>query len=641
MTVKIISIFFLFLCYPVVHCYTDEAINLLVHSNTASEDYRYCIELAKLPNGQTVNITDFGWYTPYLLSTTINACNLTNLNNSLPSSLPSKTMLIIYEHACTMTEQSWNIEQRYSQIALMIITERKDTSYELTYNSTTMPVSIPVLMFLSTDFNSMKNRFETLNNIKLSIDYPVDTSRKFRPAILLMFLLVFVVLLCGNFWAADEFKKNMKDSNAILSSQPSSADSTPRVDRTVPVQIVPKQNSPRLNNDSEEKGLAILPMTCCFIVLMIVFAVGWLLLLYFFPQVMIHILQAMFCISAFSSLTRCFNRLSYFVPILRRYQISPHTFRKPCTCTIGPLNFITILAMSISLTLVVIWFVYRHSDWAWVLQDILGAAVCITVTSIYRLGNMRVITIILVVFFLYDIFFVFITPYIPIFQKSSTTSSSVTAAPSGSSLGSRTISRKSTRTPSVMEQVALGIGANGESVPLLFALPMFIPESEIDPCVTVRKSMLGFGDIILPGILLTFCKIFDIASANRWPIYYLQSVISYFVGLALTHVALYLMNTAQPALLYIVPCILLSTIITSLIRRELKELYTGKRLEAALEGTKEKPLAPLDNDLSSSMDEDTIDNADGEYQGGIDNPNGPDSDDSDSIIIMNEPTSRF
>ncbi|CAF4648321.1 unnamed protein product, partial [Rotaria magnacalcarata] len=42
------------------------------------------------------------------------------------------------------------------------------------------------------------------------------------------------------------------------------------------------------------------------------------------------------------------------------------------------------------------------------------------------------------------------------------------------------------------------------------------------------------------------------------------------------------MNTAQPALLYLVPCLLLSTILTGLCRRELKELYTGKRIQALL-----------------------------------------------------------
>jgi len=45
------------------------------------------------------------------------------------------------------------------------------------------------------------------------------------------------------------------------------------------------------------------------------------------------------------------------------------------------------------------------------------------------------------------------------------------------------------------------------------------------------------------------------------------------------------MNTAQPALLYLVPCILLSTILTGLCRGELKELYTGKRIQDLLDGT--------------------------------------------------------
>ncbi|CAF0972651.1 unnamed protein product [Adineta ricciae] len=634
---QIINFVFLLLCCPFVQTYTDGAINLLVRSSTSSEYYRYCIELAKLPNGQTVNVSDFGWYNPYLVSSTVDACNAASLNTSLPNTLSSRTMLIIYEHGCTMTEQAWNVEQLYGQIALMIITDRQDTSYELTYNTTTMPVSIPVMMFLDSDFDHLKNRFEDLNSIQLSIDYPVDVGRKFRPAVLLMFLLVLVVLLCGNFWAGDEFKRIMKERDSDNCSQLSSANSSPRVDETAPVQVITKENSPRPNEDLEEKKLAILPMTCCFIILMIFFAVGWLLLLYYFPQVMIYVLQAMFCISAFSSLIRCFNRLSYFVPILRRYEIPSCTLRRPCIWKLGPLNCITILAICVSLTLVIIWFIYRQRDWAWILQDILGAAVCISVTSIYRLGNMRVITVILVAFFLYDTFFVFITPYIPIFQKSSTSSSATTVAPSGSGSSVRSITRKSTRTPSVMEQVALGIGANGETVPLLFALPMFIPESEIDPCVTVRKSMLGFGDIILPGILLTFCKIYDIASANRWPVYYLQSLIAYFVGLALTHVALYLMNTAQPALLYIVPCILLSTITTSLIRRELKELFTGKRLELALEGKKQKPLAPLDNGLSNSIEE-IIDNPNDHRYNELENPSESRLSDTDSVIIMNEPT---
>jgi hypothetical protein len=218
----------------------------------------------------------------------------------------------------------------------------------------------------------------------------------------------------------------------------------------------------------------------------------------------------MFCLGAFSSLTSCFNRLSYFLPIIRRYQVPAHTFRKPCTYQFDAINLCTIVAMILSLALVIIWYIYRRNDWAWILQDILGAAICITVTSVYRLGNMRVITLILLGFFLYDIFFVFITPYISFFQSSTTNPTTPVPIPTTTTLStlirrsgkSDTYTMKTYRrvakNPSVMEQVALGLGTNGEVVPLLFALPMFIPESETDPCITLRKSMLGFGDVILP-----------------------------------------------------------------------------------------------------------------------------------------------
>jgi len=53
------------------------------------------------------------------------------------------------------------------------------------------------------------------------------------------------------------------------------------------------------------------------------------------------------------------------------------------------------------------------------------------------------------------------------------------------------------------------------------------------------------------------------------------------------------MNTAQPALLYLVPCILLSTILTGLCRGELKELYTGRRIQLLLDDKGKNPDSSL------------------------------------------------
>lgn len=50
-------------------------------------------------------------------------------------------------------------------------------------------------------------------------------------------------------------------------------------------------------------------------------------------------------------------------------------------------------------------------SYAWVLQDILGITFCISLIRNIRLPNLKVCTILLVLLLIYDIFFVFITPF--------------------------------------------------------------------------------------------------------------------------------------------------------------------------------------------------------------------------------------
>jgi hypothetical protein len=241
--------------------YTDDSINLLVRSSNQSTVRRYCVELAKLPNGHTVNITGFGWHFPYLASPSVNVEKLFRKN-----------------------------------ISLMILTNRTDTSYALTYNTTTMPVSIPVLIFWQNDFNKIN---KTYNNIELSIDYPLDMPKKFRPAVLLMFLLVLFILLCGNFWAADEFLRKIKNRNGNFQSESTSLNTSPIINdfrESNNIQnetIMPKENNNTHieNRTPRNNEPAIIYMPYFIIALILCFAVGWLLLIYYFPKVMIYILQ--------------------------------------------------------------------------------------------------------------------------------------------------------------------------------------------------------------------------------------------------------------------------------------------------------------------------------------------------------------
>lgn len=63
------------------------------------------------------------------------------------------------------------------------------------------------------------------------------------------------------------------------------------------------------------------------------------------------------------------------------------------------------------------WFVVRASaSYAWILQNIMGISLCILFLSLVRFPNIKVATILLSLAFLYDIFFVFLSPIF--FQES-------------------------------------------------------------------------------------------------------------------------------------------------------------------------------------------------------------------------------
>lgn len=56
---------------------------------------------------------------------------------------------------------------------------------------------------------------------------------------------------------------------------------------------------------------------------------------------------------------------------------------------------------------------------------------------------------------------------------------------------------------------------------------------------------------------------------------FLLSFLAYGVGLLITFVALAVMQKGQPALLYLVPCTLLTSVGVALWRKELPQFWTG------------------------------------------------------------------
>lgn len=287
----------------------------------------------------------------------------------------------------------------------------------------------------------------------------------------------------------------------------------------------------------DDETVDVTPVMICVFVVM---CCSMLILLYQFYDRLVYLIIAIFCLAASIGLYSC------LFPFVRRIpygkcRIPDNNF--PYFHSRPPLWKLLLAAFCITVS--VIWGVYRNEDqWAWILQDILGIAFCLYMLKTIRLPTFKSCTLLLFVLFIYDVFFVFITPFLT--KSGESIMVEVAAGPSDSSTQEKL--------PMVLK------------VPRLNSSPLALCDRPF--------SLLGFGDILVPGLLVAYCHRFDIQIQSS-RIYFLACTIAYGIGLLVTFVALALMQRGQPALLYLVPCTLLTSLTVALCRKELPMFWTG------------------------------------------------------------------
>ena len=188
--------------------------------------------------------------------------------------------------------------------------------------------------------------------------------------------------------------------------------------------------------------------------------------------------------------------------------------------------------------LIVASYVYFR-DWA--SNNIIGAAFCLYGFENLYIGRFTTAFLMLGLFFAYDIYFVFGT--------------------------------------TIMVTIAKGIDG-----PIKLVFPRVI-----DP----RNSILGLGDILVPGLLLTLCLRFDLdlylrkkmketgsslqaifpKSVSEFPkTYFKTCFIGYVIGLIVTIAVGVIFNAAQPALLYLVPLTVIPVSAVALIKGDVNDM---------------------------------------------------------------------
>ncbi|TRY56211.1 hypothetical protein DNTS_028538 [Danionella cerebrum] len=271
----------------------------------------------------------------------------------------------------------------------------------------------------------------------------------------------------------------------------------------------------------DEETVDVTPIMICVFVVM---CCSMLVLLYFFYDYLVYMTIATFCLASAVGLYSC------LWPFVRRLPFGkcripennlPYCHKRPQVRML----ILSAFCVGVSVT----WGVFRNEDqWAWMLQDTLGIAFCLYMLKTIRLPTFKACTLLLVVLFIYDVFFVFITPLLT--ESGESIMVEVAAGPSDSS--------------------------THEKLPMVLKVPR-----------------LNASPLVL-CLLVAYCHRFDILMQTS-RIYFLACTIGYGIGLLITFVALTLMQMGQPALLYLVPCTLLSSLAVALWRKELSLFWTG------------------------------------------------------------------
>jgi hypothetical protein len=253
--------------------------------------------------------------------------------------------------------------------------------------------------------------------------------------------------------------------------------------------------------------------------------------------------------------------------------------------------FSFVMGFSLGVVWLIVGYTARNPDeipFFWITQDIFGACICIMFLQVIQLNSIHVASILLIVAFFYDIFFVFITPML--FKGESVM---ITVATSGGPPKADALfCEKYPDDPDCQ---------GGNPLPMLLTIPRLFDYQG-------GSSLLGLGDIVLPGLLLAFAARVDAAKSllgvmgggsgslsthcpeERYFLpcklcnggYFVPLVIAYAVGLWMANTAVYLMQMGQPALLYLVPCCLGTMACLGWRRNEWGELWKGPRaLKAA------------------------------------------------------------
>ncbi|ELP84883.1 signal peptide peptidase, putative [Entamoeba invadens IP1] len=212
-----------------------------------------------------------------------------------------------------------------------------------------------------------------------------------------------------------------------------------------------------------------------------------LVLIFFFPKIGKYFLY----FSVFFTGFTCFYLI--FTPLTEKLNSLPDNLKYFITCVLA--------------VFVIVMYIMVHTTFT---TNLVGIGVAIAIQSLLYVSKVYIPVVLLTVMFFYDIFWVFGSVLVPVFDGKS-----------------------------VMVETAKT--ATSLKLPLLLEFHSIFGDGHF---------MIGLGDIVLPGILINFTYCLDRFYKTK---YFFCTLGGYIFGLLLTILMLWKFRVGQPALLYLVP----------------------------------------------------------------------------------------
>ena len=238
------------------------------------------------------------------------------------------------------------------------------------------------------------------------------------------------------------------------------------------------------------------------------------------------------------------------------------------------LNIFEISAFFISGLLIALYFITRH----WIINDIICFGLAFTTLSFIILKSFMLCFVCLFAFFIYDTFWVFYS------EK-------------------------------IFTENVMVVAATSIQIPIKIEFPILFSNNPIKNCM-----LLGLGDILLPGMIIKYCRRFDalkLKSDKKKPgtrkkknkmDFYLYNLILYFISVALAMIMMFVFNHGQPVLFYISPIFILGLMGKAYNDGCFGIFWNGIKLKKKLNNEKEKKEENEESEEENEEEEDEEDN---------------------------------